>query len=179
MTHLRKLLKGTIVQHLGIIFLGAVIFYLDWKVVDNATWVKMLLLCMSVSKAGYFISHNFIRLMEAIRTNAGYDSVMIAIAASIALIIFSFGNDFACLQEVAPRSFAGIHEGYPLSARYFEYLYFSVTTFATVGIGDIYPASLTAKLLVMLEVLLVFAMVVGWPPIFVTSRTLCGGRTTE
>jgi hypothetical protein len=45
-------------------------------------------------------------------------------------------------------------------ATFFDFVYFSVVTAATVGFGDILPVSAEARLLVMSQILLTFALVV-------------------
>ena len=41
-----------------------------------------------------------------------------------------------------------------------DFIYFSITTFATVGYGDIIPVSSIAKILVTLEIFLSFLIIV-------------------
>lgn len=47
-----------------------------------------------------------------------------------------------------------------LPPTFFDFLYFSITTAGTVGFGDVVPASTEARLFVMSQILLTFALVV-------------------
>ncbi|WP_338359187.1 potassium channel family protein, partial [Yeosuana marina] len=44
--------------------------------------------------------------------------------------------------------------------QFFEFLYFSIITFSSVGFGDVVPISVSGKIIVILEVLLSFFVLI-------------------
>ncbi|MEN6351286.1 MAG: ion channel [Syntrophomonas sp.] len=60
-------------------------------------------------------------------------------------ITIGYSNIYLGLVRENANSFVGLLDG-------MSSIYFSIVTFATVGYGDIYPASITAKFVVMSEI---------------------------
>jgi hypothetical protein len=81
------------------------------------------------------------------KTNSFFTPPMVLIGwiSSFTSIMAGYASIYLDLVRQDPYHFLGIADG--MSAAYF-----SVVTFATVGFGDIYPVSVTAKLLVMSEI---------------------------
>ncbi len=72
------------------------------------------------------------------------------------VVIYAFASLYFCIEILLPNSFFGISQWDKFFVDVFEFIYFSVVTFATVGFGDIYPVSLLAKFAVCLEILVTF-----------------------
>jgi|GEM_PF-6147974 len=66
-------------------------------------------------------------------------------------IIIIYTNIYCGLISINDKSFHNPDSGKGMS--YLDFFYFSTTTFATVGYGDIYPKSSYAKSMVILEIL--------------------------
>lgn len=64
------------------------------------------------------------------------------------VLMFSFASIFYALSILQPNSF------HPGRLSILDSIYYSLITVATVGYGEIYPTSVTSKILVMLEVFL-------------------------
>lgn len=75
--------------------------------------------------------------------------------------IFSFATDYTCLFQFNHTAFEGVMD-YSNSYIYnlYQFFYFSVITFSTVGYGDITPVSDIARFVVMLEIFLSFFLIV-------------------
>ncbi|MDW3212149.1 MAG: potassium channel family protein [Reichenbachiella sp.] len=74
-------------------------------------------------------------------------------------MVASFAVDYYCLMSCMPNSFLlaqAITDPLTLA---FDFLYFSIVTFATIGYGDIVPLVWEAKLLVLLEIISSFIMI--------------------
>ena len=71
------------------------------------------------------------------------------------VLVLSYASIFCGLCRLRPgvEVFHGAHDGVKGS---FELLYFSIVTAATVGFGDIYPATLLARLIVASEIVAAF-----------------------
>jgi hypothetical protein len=77
-----------------------------------------------------------------------------AALASFALTLYGYGVIYVYVSHLSAHAF---HPG-PLGV--VDAAYFTVITAATVGFGDIYPSSTTAKLLVLSEVVCSFLYVI-------------------
>lgn len=74
---------------------------------------------------------------------------------TVALFISVFAAIFGMLDYISPTS---MFTHYEYNGSLFDYFYFSVVTFTTLGYGDIVPVTLIEKLVVGFEVLLGFTM---------------------
>ncbi len=72
--------------------------------------------------------------------------ILIAWVMSIISINIGFSSIYLELVRQDPNHFKGIIDGVTAA-------YFAVGTFATVGFGDVYPVSVTAKFMVMSEIM--------------------------
>jgi hypothetical protein len=86
-------------------------------------------------------------LLSAVLAAGRVDAERICAALSVYLLVgIAFGGIFATLEAVAPGSLRG-----PEPIRLEGALYFSFVTLATLGYGDVVPASAVARPLAMLE----------------------------
>ncbi len=74
---------------------------------------------------------------------------------TVLLFISAFAGIFALLDKTSATS---MFENYTASSGIFDYFYFSIVTFTTLGYGDIVPITIAEKLVVGVEVLLGFTM---------------------
>lgn len=74
----------------------------------------------------------------------GIEHIYGAICAYI-LIAMAFGTLYFMLELMQPNSFTGVHLGTAGERPWWQFFYFSFTTFSTVGYGDIVPASMRAR----------------------------------
>ncbi|MFX3626052.1 MAG: potassium channel family protein [bacterium] len=75
--------------------------------------------------------------------------------------IFSFATDYTCLYQYDNSAFAVTNKLSPsFISDFYNFFYFSLITFSTVGYGDITPVSNIAKFIIMLEIGLSFLIVV-------------------
>ena len=76
------------------------------------------------------------------------------------LIVGSFSVDYWCLYRVEAASFTGISPEQALPLQLFQFAYFSICTFVTVGFGDVVPVTVSAKYMVLLEMCLSFISII-------------------
>ncbi|MEQ8683302.1 MAG: ion channel [Cyclobacteriaceae bacterium] len=74
-------------------------------------------------------------------------------------MVISFAVDYYCLMSCMPHSFLLTQDVNNPIVMGFDFFYFSVVTFATIGYGDIVPMTIEAKLLVLFEILSSFIMI--------------------
>ncbi len=71
-------------------------------------------------------------------------------------VTVSFAIDFYCLQILDRESFSGIDASLDGFELMFECFYFSVLNFSFFGYGDITPAHIPSKIVMLLEVITAF-----------------------
>jgi hypothetical protein len=81
-------------------------------------------------------------------------------AYNMAQITLSFALDFYCLYRIDPTSLSGIDPELRGLALFFECFYFSVLNFSFFGYGDIIPARVPGKVVMLLEVVTAFSTVI-------------------
>jgi len=90
---------------------------------------------------------NQIRIVVRASAEDATPGIMVALV----LVMVVFATEYLVLDS-RPGSFSGLHT-------HTDALYFTVTTLATVGFGDIYPVSQPARAAVMLQILFNLAFV--------------------
>jgi hypothetical protein len=87
--------------------------------------------------------------------------VLTLFSVLIFLIILSFSADYQALYVLNSENFktATLISGSVL-LQFFDFSYFSLITFSSVGYGDMVPVSIAGKLLVMMEIFLSFLVLV-------------------
>lgn len=149
-------LRGIVTQHLIIIVIGAAIFYIEHLEFANFFWEKLILVLLAGIKSIYFVAHSFRKIEEASVTNLTYNKFLIVILTNILLIVFSFGVDYCCIQEIDPRSFSGFNKDQSVAGIAFDLGYFSILSFTSVAYGDITPITKAAKMLTLMEVVVAY-----------------------
>ncbi len=127
----------------------------------DSFWLSWIILLFAFVKAFFIVKLSFKQLMKIINQSHLLSHILVLFGLLISMIITSFAFDFTSLQFFAPESFKSSLNIESSSTKvFFEYLYFSTITFSSVGYGDIFPTSLIAKMLVILEVVLRFFVLV-------------------
>ena len=103
----------------------------------------------------------FIQLSKLIGESHKLSHVLTLFGVLILLIVLSFSFDYHALYITDGDSFkTSLTENSSLFRQFFEFLYFSLITFSSVGFGDIVAISVSGKIMVMLEVFLSFFVLV-------------------
>ena len=79
----------------------------------------------------------------------------------IILIVLSFSADYQALYILSSENFKSTTSlNRSFIPQFFEFIYFSLITFSSVGFGDVVPLTISGKLLVIMEVFLSFLVLV-------------------
>lgn len=157
-------LKEFLFREMGLITVG-ILLYVFLITVFSHQHQSMLMtgfvLLFALIKVAYFLFFTFYRIENHLRHRvASFYRCVASFGAVIILLILSFSLDYLCLSDCNTLAFLGVVQETPLLIQFFEFNYFSLVTFATIGFGDIVPLSLGAKFIVMLEITTSFFMVV-------------------
>ena len=141
---------------------AAVYVYLMQFVDHDLSQVPYLIVLFAFIKTVYFTFFTFRQVNKSIGQYHSYGQLLGIFGMLVLLIIFSFAADFTCLFTANTSSFEGIKTpGYLSYPKHLlEFFYLSVVTFASVGYGEIVPATVPARLLVMMEIGQSFVMVI-------------------
>ena len=130
---------------------------------DHAVlWTSYLVVIIALIKTFYFTFFTFKQVNKSIKKCHSFTQLLWIFGLLVFLIILSYSADYTCLFAADSNSFEGL-KSYSTATyfnRLFDFFYFSVVTFASVGYGDIVPVSISAKLIVMLEIGQSFVLVV-------------------
>jgi len=136
--------------------------YTLWAGVDsNSFYLPFLIVGLALVKTVFIVRLTFIQLSKIIGESHKLTHVLTLFAVLIVLIVFSFTADYHALYVLNPENFktsTALNNSFLV--QFFEFLYFSLITFSTVGFGDIVPLTIAGKLLVMIEVFLSFLVLV-------------------
>lgn len=111
-------------------------------------------------KTLYYLLETLRHLAEATSTDLAYHRFLILMAYNMAQITLSYALDFYCLYRIDPTSLNGIDPELTGPALFFECFYFSVLNFSFFGYGDIIPAHVPGKVVMLLEVVTAFSTVI-------------------
>ena len=121
-------------------------------------------------KTVYYFSETLRHLLDATATNLPYHRFLLVVGYNMAQITLSFAIDYFCLERIDPSSLSGIDPELHGFGLLFECFYFSVLNFSFFGFGDITPAHVPGKILVLLEVVSGFSTVIFLLSDFVSIR---------
>lgn len=124
----------------------------------------------AVLKTFYYFAENFRHLQDATNTDLAYHKFVILLAYNMAQITISFAIDFFCLLAIDRQSLTGIAPELKGGELLFECFYFSVLNFSFFGYGDITPAIIPAKIIMLLEVITAFCTVIFLLSDFVSMK---------
>ena len=95
---------------------------------------------------------------------------VVLLAYNMAQITISYALDFYCLVRIDRGSLSGIDPELAGAELMFECFYFSVLNFSFFGYGDITPAHVPAKIIMLLEVVTAFSTVIFLLSDFVSMK---------
>jgi len=137
---------------LGIIFLVAA--YQRWPQIG---WVVVVFACLRIIQ---IMSLNLMTLLFDSSPTGGADAVLkrarwhfLALAFSITDVVIGFG----AIYQILDQKYQILNQHFD---HVFEYLYFSLIAFSTVGFGEIYPANLLGKGVVCFQVVTFIFMLI-------------------
>ena len=143
--------------------LGIGVFYLIiMSFIDHTYYpIAYIILFLAILKTGVIANISLKKVSKLINDCHSLNNMILTFSFIILITLFSFATDYTCLYQSNSESFYGL-ETNSNSYLYnlFQFFYFSVTTFSTVGFGDINPVSDVAKFIVMLEIFLSFLIIV-------------------
>jgi len=121
-------------------------------------------------KTLYYLGETLRHLAEATSTDLAYHRFLVLMAYNMAQITLSYALDFYCLYRIDPTSLNGIDPELRGFALFFECFYFSVLNFSFFGYGDIIPAHVPGKVVMLLEVVTAFSTVIFLLSDFVSMK---------
>jgi hypothetical protein len=124
----------------------------------------------ATAKTLYYFAETLRHLLDATATDLAYHRFLVLIAYNMAQITLSYAMDFYCLYQIDPRNLSGIDPTIGGAALLFECFYFSVLNFSFFGYGDIIPASVPGKIVMLLEVVTAFSTVIFLLSDFVSMK---------
>lgn len=165
MVHLREPL-----EFVFIIAAASTVYYLH-SVIPNADWwLVWLVVAIAGLKTCYYFGETLWHLVKATANDLAYHRFLILMAYNMAEVTFSFAVDFFCLKLIDSASFSGMAPNLNGAELLFECFYFSVLNFSFFGYGDITPAHIPAKLVMLMEVVTAFSTVIFLLSDFVSMK---------
>ncbi|WP_445734474.1 potassium channel family protein [Mariniflexile sp.] len=150
-----------------VVFTAAVVIaislsYALWARADyNGVWPPTLILGAALIKTIFIVRLTFTQLTKIIGESHQLIHVLTVFGVLIILIVLSFTADYQALYILNPENFKSstvLNDSFLI--QFFEFIYFSLITFSSVGYGDIVPISIWGKILVMMEIFLSFLVLV-------------------
>lgn len=102
--------------------------------------------CIATAGISYYI------YKVLIASNGHPLNAFLPVSSSIGVLLLYYAAVYNWVYRMNPKSFTGEIDGNPLN-EIVTFIYFSITTFSTAGMGDMAPITKTAKILVSLQVL--------------------------
>ena len=127
----------------------------------DSLFLPILVVGLAFVKTIFIVRLTFLQLSKIIGESHQLTHVLTLFAVLIVLIILSFSADYLALYGLNSENFksaTSINGSFLLE--FFEFTYFSLITFSSVGFGDIVPLTISGKLLVIMEVFLSFLVLV-------------------
>ena len=121
-------------------------------------------------KTFYYFAENLRHLQDATATDLPYHKFVVLLAYNMLQIAISYALDFYCLVRIDRASLTGIEPALVGGELMFECFYFSVLNFSFFGYGDITPALIPAKIVMLLEVTTAFTTVIFLLSDFVSMK---------
>ena len=143
-----------------VLVIGFILFIIGGKEMGKGTVPEAILLGYSLIKTFYFFKLVINRIKQTAHQVLDTNDIMSFIGINTILIVVSYAVDYICLFEINTHSFSGIQTWGHLGPHFVTFLYFSIVTFSTAGVGDIAPITLTARLLTSAELMLAWFLTI-------------------
>lgn len=130
-------------------------------------WMVVLGAC---GKTSYYFGESLWHLVQATALDLPYHRFLRLMGYNMIEVTVSFAIDFYCLEHLDHSSLTGIGEDVTGGLLLFECFYFSVLNFSFFGYGDITPACVTSKIVMLLEVITAFTTVIFLISDFVSMK---------
>tara|TARA_R110000868_G_scaffold64085_1_gene192830 strand:+ start:198 stop:752 length:555 start_codon:yes stop_codon:yes gene_type:complete len=146
----------------AIVVIAISLSYALWTGTDSdSLFLPTLIVGLALVKTIFIVRLTFIQLSKIISESHQLTHVLSLFGVLIIFIVLSFSADYQALYILNPENFKSTT---PLNSsfflQFFEFIYFSLITFSSVGFGDIVPVTISGKVLVMMEVFLSFLVLV-------------------
>ena len=138
--------------------------------VGAAPWLIWAVVFIAAVKTLYYFAETLWHLVRATASDLPYHRFLMLMAYNMAEVTFSFAVDFFCLKLLDVESFSGMPPQLTGAELMFECFYFSVLNFSFFGYGDITPAHIPAKLVMLMEVITAFSTVIFLLSDFVSMK---------
>lgn len=124
-------------------------------------FLPYIIVVLASLKTFFIVRLTFIQLSKIIGESHKLSHVLTLFGVLILLIVLSFSFDYHALYIADTYSFKTmLSANSSFFSQFFEFLYFSLITFSSVGFGDVVAVSVSGKIMVMLEVFLSFFVLV-------------------
>lgn len=144
----------------SIVLFGSLFYYAATTQLVGYPYLATAIVLCSFFKCLYFAGISYHKILEVSLKDTAYYEFILFMAMNIAVVIFSFAVDFFSLFQADHFCLKGIPPDSSLFESMFDCFYFSVLNFSFFGYGDIIPASIPAKIIMMFETLLSFMAVI-------------------
>lgn len=136
--------------------------YIFWAQADDyGVWQTILIVALALLKTIFIVRLTLIQLSKIIGESHQLTHVLTLFSVLIFLIILSFSADYQALYVLNSENFkTATLISSSVLLQFFDFSYFSLITFSSVGYGDMVPVSIAGKLLVMMEIFLSFLVLV-------------------
>lgn len=156
------MLRALVGREVALIF-GLLIVYnmLLWEFPHHQyAWIlSKVVVLFSILKVSYLLVFSIRRLKSCLDCCNSFYETLSVYGLILGIMVISFAVDYYCLMSCMPHSFLLTQDVNNPIVMGFDFFYFSVVTFATIGYGDIVPMTIEAKLLVLFEILSSFIMI--------------------
>jgi hypothetical protein len=124
----------------------------------------------AAAKTLYYFTETLRHLQDAVRADLAYHRFLVLAAYNMAQVTLSYATDFYCLLQIDPESLNGVDPALTGFELMFECFYFSILNFSFFGYGDITPAHIPGKVVMLLEVVAAFSTVIFLLSDFVSMK---------
>lgn len=144
-------------------FIGAVvgaISYAHTRLPDLVSFLTFVIIIWASFKMLYYLFESLWCLHRASLIDQPYHRFLVLMAYNMFEATLSFAADFFSLEQIQPDSLSGIVSSKNTTEIAFDCIFFSLLNFSFFGFGDVTPATVPAKLIVMMEVVCGFVTVI-------------------
>jgi hypothetical protein len=152
--------RDILLKYAVIILFGWLIFWFDDQEILNERLNTLLVILIASSKTTFFVVQSLRKIGEVIDKNVAYFKFLLFMSVNIFVIIVSYAIDFFSLYTINHHHFSGLQENTSNFRLMFEFLYLSMLGFNNLGFYDVVPIGFSAKILVMMEIVIYYFAIV-------------------